>query len=353
MTPRIAAGLVLALAGYTASAGLQRPFVPLSEEYGLRAKFEAFEETAGDYTAVYLGSSLVYRSFRPDVIDPFLSQATGQEFRSFNLGMAGMFTQETDALLDRVLAQQPARLRWIVVQVPAWFSPFAHEQLGDNQRAVFAYAPRQTLALLRHQNWRTMPSLHERLTVAANHVRQAVRRHGSIGLGPQLWQAILGARTETLVSQKREFLVARGYASLDAETDTEFIERRQRFADNSGGRAAYRRKLEDWSQAPTNIHTNVRDSYLYELLDSAKRRAAEHDIELVLVGMPTLERNKLTEWLSTDNSGFTLINLSDPRTAPRLFDAELRFDPHHFNHEGAQVFSEAFAARLAETVKNL
>ena len=66
-TKRFRGNAFLALA---AGVRTQVPWVATS---GLRAKVDGFAAHRDEYDAVYLGSSHVFHSFRPDVIDPLVS----------------------------------------------------------------------------------------------------------------------------------------------------------------------------------------------------------------------------------------------------------------------------------------
>ena len=79
------------------------------------------------YDLVFVGSSLVYRSIDPRIIDEELARA-GFRVRSYNLGLPGMRPHEANALLRQVLATKPARLRWAVVEVADAVAFFAGAQ---------------------------------------------------------------------------------------------------------------------------------------------------------------------------------------------------------------------------------
>lgn len=85
LVPLFAHGL-LAIASFVIVAGAIRSAMPWPDDYGMRAKLEAFEATKDEYDAIFLGSSDVFRSFNPSVIDEIISQ-NHSEFRSFNLGI--------------------------------------------------------------------------------------------------------------------------------------------------------------------------------------------------------------------------------------------------------------------------
>ena len=139
----------LALATFLVVAEGIRNLVPWPAEYGMAAKMDAYLEARDEITAIYVGPSTVFRSFRPEIIDPLVSEATGTAFRSFNLGMGAHFGHEVDAQLRELLALRPKKLRWVFIQPTDYYGDF---RLGRNiftERSVRWHGVRGTADGLR------------------------------------------------------------------------------------------------------------------------------------------------------------------------------------------------------------
>ena len=105
----IACGL-LTLSSFLLVTTWVRSGVPWPEALEVRAKIRAFEQTKDEYDAVYIGASDVFRAFRPNLIDPIVARESAgrEEFKSYTLGIPGMWSFEADQLLGRPLAPHAA-----------------------------------------------------------------------------------------------------------------------------------------------------------------------------------------------------------------------------------------------------
>ena len=114
--------VLLTLSSFLLVSSWIRSGVPWTQALDVRAKLQAFAESKDEYDAVYVGASDVFRAFRPEVIDPDrlpergVCRDAGSAFRSYNLGIPGMWSFEADHLLDEIIAMEPARLSWVLGQ---------------------------------------------------------------------------------------------------------------------------------------------------------------------------------------------------------------------------------------------
>ena len=97
--PRLLLHGLLAVSSFASASSWIRSGVPWPEALDVRAKLQAFSEGKDEYDAIYVGTSSTYRAIRPNLIDPIISRR-GKPFRSYNLGMPGMWSFEADQLLD-------------------------------------------------------------------------------------------------------------------------------------------------------------------------------------------------------------------------------------------------------------
>jgi hypothetical protein len=344
----------LAVGAYLLVTATIRPHVPLPEGYfGLRAKFEAFAAHRDEYDAVYIGSSRSYRAFRPDVIDPLLSRP-GRPFRSYNLSMAGMGDFEADALLGRVLALEPARLSWIVIEVPGWRPRAGMQQLQHlTGRMVSWHTPRQTgLALLSVYRMSAGSMSNglswEPLRIAGIHLGHLARWQANLGLGPRLWGALVKGPSEALRVARRTFLEQGGYQALEegyADQMTlgrprPFLKRRQRFLEDLD---RYQAEVMRQAKRSSPSRSDPDPSYNFLALESQKRRIAEAGARVVYAVLPVLTWDPLPQQLALGGHLPAVIDLSQPDLHPELFEVESRFDWEHLSERGARIFSRRFA----------
>ena len=107
--------LLLGLALHLGVAAAVRSAIPWPLDAAWRAKVHAFRAEKDSFEGVVIGSSRVLRGVRPDILDAGLSTPS-HPVRTFNLGVAGMRGWEARELQSQILAMNPERLRWIVVE---------------------------------------------------------------------------------------------------------------------------------------------------------------------------------------------------------------------------------------------
>jgi len=333
----------LAMSAFLAVAALVRRAVPWSTSYGLRAKMQAFRQSKDECNAVYIGTSRVYRSFMPTVIDPIVSTEAAP-FRSFNLGMAGMVGLEADALLREVLAMGPERLEWVIVELPTWGAVVSGEWWQQSDRTVRWHGVESTcLAMV--SLWLARDSVHQWLDMCVKHARLFVRRMTNLGLGPAVVGAFAGAEDLDFAMHVEGFLDARGFRSLELETDPDVRKRRWAFLKDQDG---YYERVRDLGRPRRRIGGLQR----YNLV--ALRRQIEAvrgaGARIVFVTPPTLNASPMLNALARSGHLPELLAFNDPAAFPELYETRHRFDKEHLNDEGAVEFSRLFAMTFVELV---
>jgi hypothetical protein len=311
--------------------------------WGLRGKFDVFAEHRHEYDAVYMGSSNIYRSFRPDVIDPLLSRP-GQPFRSFNLGMSGMANLETDALLDRVLALESSRLSWIVLEAPSHPRLLPWRQNFQSMRAVSWHPPRQTsFALISLLERRQQPIL-TRLQTAAVHLALLARWQSNLGAGPHIWSTFFTSESEKLRNAKRTVLQRGGYKPLSENMAPAVRRRRENFLAGVDG---YQARVEARSKRPVPAASESMELHDLFILESQRHRITEAGLRIVYVECSSYSENELAPELARRGYLPALINFGRPDLYPDLYDTANRFDSGHLNQQGAEIFGRLFAREFA------
>jgi hypothetical protein len=331
----------LAVAAFVLVAGLIRSAVPWPAEYGMAAKMDAFLEARDEFTAIYVGPSTVFRSFRPEVIDPLVSEATGLPFRSYNLGMGAHFGHEVDAQLREILALEPKNLRWVFIQPSDYYGDF---RLGRNiftERSVRWHDLRGTLDGL-ESAWLRDDPVTERLDLTWIHLQLAAWHLGNYGLGPRIVEALAGGDDdyrEVLPSMRTN----RGYQALEDWDKEDIAARALRLRRNPG---EYEEAI-DWL---TERQDNTMDLSAFNLraLQRQQQILADAGLRCIYVMPPMITPPTLVNTLARDGHLPTFINLDTPARVPELYELRYRFDRGHLNRQGADVFSRMFADAVIE-----
>jgi hypothetical protein len=77
-------------------------------------KFRHFRTHADEYDLVFVGTSRVHRGFDPGVFDGRMADL-GRPVHSYNFGLVGLGFLEELYVVEWILAQEPERLRWILL----------------------------------------------------------------------------------------------------------------------------------------------------------------------------------------------------------------------------------------------
>lgn len=321
-----------------ALAGL-RALTPYPDDYGLGAKLEHFAEHRDEFDLVYLGSSRVYRSFVPELVDAELA-ARGHALRSFNLGVAGMGDFEADWLLREVLAMEPERLRRVVLEVPL-YSPELFEANAHSARVIAWHDFEGTLGALEATELLAGASRHELLRL---HLELWARRALHLGQGRRLIARALGDdRERARHGLSREMLgAARGYLALEDTPGEEYARRRGEFLAQPQEHA---RRVE---RIPVDRRLRPGlGSYPLGLLAERVASLRAAGIEPIFVAVPGARARATVYSLVDEGRVEGLLDFNDPARYPELFTPESRFDRNHLTRESAARFSRTFAAALA------
>ena len=157
-------------------------------------KLAYFARHKDDFDVLFFGSSRIYHGVSPQVFDATL-KARGLAVTSLNLGIDGMNIPESSCFLEKILEQNPARLKWVFVEL----TPFRLE-MDDNRRASARgvywhdwtrmkwiagelwHNARRSGQDYRWAPKRLRPGLND-LDVAAMHAGLFLRNIGSVGRG--------------------------------------------------------------------------------------------------------------------------------------------------------------------------
>jgi hypothetical protein len=347
MTARRRAVLAaLAAASFAVTAALLEQAAPYPEMGSLDDKLRFFAARRDDYDVLLFGSSRVLRGVVPEVLDAEMARR-GIPVRSFNFGVDGMGSHEASALVRRVLALGPRRLRWVVVELDGWSAALPPEN-RFKRRVVFWHDRAETLSALETVA-RTEPSRGRRLELSIAHLLHLAARSAAAGRGRDLaWRLrerfVPEGRAAAGGSVAAELARSGGFepfspAAYGTPTTHPF---RRRFLELLPAYRLAVARLPAANRVQTGLGAYNVPALARQV--AAIRRAGAEPVHLITpTARPTPELHRLAE----AGAVACLLAFNDPVAYPDLFAEDHRFDAEHLTTEGARRFTRLLAERLA------
>lgn len=334
--------LLLGCGAFLIVAAVMYSLTPWPSDYGLKAKFEFFAEHKDDYDILFFGSSVIYRSIVPEVIEDELQLGgDGQRSRCFNFGNPGMRAFETNHLLKEALALRPARLRWVVVEARHWQDSVFAEHAWTKRAAHWHSTDALALSLesVRLSNADSA----EKISMAADHLLHWAWKHTAYGRGTDIVLSLLGIDDTQI--EKERLSANSGYRALEEEEDEQFARRHAIFLENQGKFERGVATLERANRKPGTL-----EGYNLKALESqvaAIRAAGAEPVYIIPPGPPGLVSEPAVLRLLQGGQIPALFVYNDPVKFPRLYSVNLHFDSNHLNRAGAAYFSRILGRDLA------
>lgn len=329
---------VFALLGFASAAALIHHLVPEPYRGDVSDKLAWFEEHGDEVDVLFFGSSRIHRGVIPSVFDREMARH-GHPVRSFNFGVLGMGMHETSALVRRVLAMEPARLRRVVVELDGW-SAAIRPQNRFKKRMVSWHDPAETASALR--------------TVALSGAGRLERLE-------QTWTHLLHLGAWTTGAGRGRYLVedlardGRPRRSADLSEARGF----EPFSESAYGtpsthpfRRRFVRMIPVYRKAVARLAAaNGADVSL----EGFNRRAVEEQVALIRRAgaepvhliTPTARPTPELYRLAATGAVPQMLAFNDPERYPDLFTVDRRFDAEHLTTEGAERFTRLLAERCA------
>ncbi|MEM7306302.1 MAG: hypothetical protein AAF682_06515 [Planctomycetota bacterium] len=336
--------LAIFAACFAATAVAVRAWIPMPPHYDLQDKLRYFAEHKDEFDLVFVGSSATFRNFVPEVVDEGLA-AEGLEVRSFNFGVVGFRSFETDYMVRWILAQEPARLKWIVLEPPPFDPPFDYTglQASKTELAVHSHTLEETELILRSV-WLADLEPRVKYDESIRHLKLLGMNLGNIGRGPAALQAHLDRDPDWVAPPW--LADGRGFQAVE---DRPGFKEPAPDKDPLRDRAAYRDRavaMEAANRAGASL-----ERYNFTALRRQIGAIRGAGVEPIYCLSPMVFA--MPEALALDELGelpnFLPFHL--PKTYANLFRPELRIDLTHYRREGASQFSRFLAPRLAEILK--
>jgi hypothetical protein len=341
---------LLALTAFAAVASLLRPLVPWTEGYGIAARMRHLAEHRGDYDLLFLGSSTIRNGVWPARFDARLA-ARGHSVRSFNLGAGAVNGYEMTFMLERVLALDPPRLRWVVMELLPWDPRTLIGRNRFTDRVVFWHSPAVTLDVLAVLARWPLPA-RVRVELGGLHLAHAAWRFASLGRGGDAAAALLGVDSDR-DAEDAHVADWRGFEAPDRNLNPRREQARARFLrELPGWRARIRRIDAENTSAQGMARTAAARRVTSEIdLRLLRRQVAlvrERGARPLFVVPPVAAATPVIYALDEEGLLPDLLAYNQPLRHPALYREENRFDATHLNERGAIAFSLLLADDFAD-----
>ncbi len=315
---------VLFLAACAAGCALVGRFAPFPEVPGIFPKWRHFQQHRDRIDVLFLGSSRFYHQIIPAQFDAAVGSV-----RSFNFGYDGMWPPESFYLLRQLLARQPARLKWVVIDLMD-----INTQLDERNNSTLRMAYWHDLAHTRIAFADILASkFHpgQKFDLLAQHGRLCFSQLLNLGSGADL----LASRLEEKKPRKKPY-TWETTAGFEAGPDRA-MEGRER-----EGFVSTVERLKK-GIAPVPVSPAFRAA-LSDLIADVRRAGAEP----IFVIAPTINGRENFTGIPGDAAVFAF---NDPAQYPELFNPEKHYDAWHLNEQGAVDFTAVLAGKFIERMK--
>ncbi|UKO95759.1 hypothetical protein [Nostoc sp. UHCC 0870] len=320
----------------------------------IAVKLQYFTEHKDDYDAIFLGASTTYQEVIPKVFDESIS-ANGKNIKSFNFGIMAANVAELDFYLQKILALNPAKLKWIFLD--CLVNEF-HEIAPTSARNVYWHTLPQTIdnfQLIANSNY----SLKEKIGgFYANSISFIYRSLG-IGYFSNFWQQIdekqLPDGIQKIASTDK-MLEESGYYAMDWMQNSEAWKKtfQTKYLQNYQKRLE-QAKLGDSEQ--NNTSTLPLNDYGIKIIQQIISRiedfgkTSKNKVDAIFFIPPILEADvDHSAIMKAYELGYipTLFAFNNPNTFANFYELDYRSDGRHLNHKGAKEFTLALAEKFSQ-----
>ncbi len=301
----------------------------------IAAKYAHFKQHKDEYDLIFIGPSFVLRSIDPVRFDARM-RAAGYEVKSFNFGIPGMRFHEGRVLLDRILALDPARLKWVITDITALEVETVHDENWLSLRTAWWHGLGATrdvcLAVLSEDE-----PLGVRIHEVYGHVLHMLLKGFHVGLARRML-----LDPPVLAAVKNE-----GFESLEDHYEDVSPEDRARHRAFMEGIEQYEKDVnqleKNWGQYEERVAGAAAPAWAVRAVreDVASLRGA--GIEPLYMLAPGLRMKAPALWLYRYGHIPELFAYNHPQRFSELYQKDMRYDATHVNAAGAARLTELMA----------
>jgi hypothetical protein len=334
----IASSAIYAVLGERSIADAESPFLVTKEEIARQD---------GDFDTVFVGSSITFRQINPAEFD----DATGRPgFRSYNLGIPGLYPMRSISYLEHLVNNPPPNLKFVLCEL------FRLDTVTYNYKAP---------EIMRLMDWGSFYEILQTIAAAnfprnykLNLAGQYLRAFAFKSMGFGMLDYMRMEREIRPRDQERLDSSTRGFLAKDVEIETS---KEQENIDHLRETGAVLEQNPGLLPPRTQLH---RDKYnrawqldrspyvdkLGELITQAESKG----IRLIFVLPPLMTQRGMyfayPAFLQIPEHN--RIDLSDPDRFPELYQIENVFDTEHVNSQGSVYLSRYLARELTRLETN-
>ena len=264
--------------------------------------------------------------------------------RSFNFGIPALRSHDLLVVLDRVLALEPAKLKWVVLDPASFVATIASVNTGTRREIFWHDAPHTRLAIRSVHCCHPSEDTRRRLGIDLLHLRAFAYRQLSVGLLAEHFEPSTPDRmTEDAKALGPDF---DGYEPFEADAEAPPGSRRREFLDRL---PRYERAVAELRKPP-KIDVDL-DPLVVEILEGLISRVEAHGAEPILVVPPGNTRRDDLHTAHARGLIDTLLAYDNAHRYPDLYAVENRRDAGHLDENGARRFTHLLARDVARHLR--
>lgn len=313
------------------------PFPPVPQ---VQPKVMWLAEHGDEYDTLMVGSSRTVRHIIPAVFDELMA-AGGRPTHSFNLGLDGIRPPEDSYVLETVLAARHRPLKYVIVEGND-LRTNAEGEAKDTMRSSYWYDLKRCGVIARATLWHTSYDettwfgiWSDRFAEIDNflgHVRPALSRAVNLGRGHELFPHAHTTDDPHELSLKA---IGQNHDGYIYGRDDEPISK-SNLKKLQAGLAA---RLKEPAKP---FFSDVESQRVLQ----EKRRVIEAHGGQMIVFHPPMTQAEVFYPDPQLGPPPPVIDLSDPRAFPELFEERYRKDHTHLNPAGAEIFTRLLVGKL-------
>lgn len=325
------------------TGAIVRQWLPFPPVPSVQPKVKWLTEHGDEYDTLMVGSSRTLRHIIPAQFDELMA-AGGRPTRSFNLGLDGIRPPEDSYVLEAVLAARRKPLKYVLVECND-LRMNVEGEAKDTMRSSYWYDLKRCGVVVRATLWQTSSDettwlgiwedRFSSIDTFLGHVSPALSRAVNLGRGHELFRGLETTDAPEELSQKSLGQHKDGYVY---GRDDEPISKGNRKKLEVGVAARLREPARPFYS----------DAESQRVLQEKRRVIEAHGGRMILFHPPMTQ-----EEIFYPNPEFgpslPVIELSDPRAYPELFEARYRKDHTHLNPAGAEIFTRLLVAKLLQS----
>ena len=319
----------------------------------LYTKLNYYQNHKDDYTALFVGGSLIYRHVDPQITDS-IGHIHGLEFHSFNAGGDGISFLKQIRIVEDILKNPSPNLEFLYVTL-ASTSRFRYKNLHSKKFTTW-HRPIDMWRAVKVSMEMDLP-IKDRLKTSWYYIISAVENSLNIGLLNDALQYLnypnetydntcLGENKNGFFPYDLQELIQYPKGSREFRLQEAMILSHKTYEAQIGRRDSITEKI------TREFQTYDKDKVIKTLLRNYIRlikEAEKKGIKLTVIMPPkTREHYNLIIPIYDRLPATNKINLANPIEYPEFYDPKYCYNFHHLNLAGSKIFSRTLAHKILQ-----